>query len=63
MSKPRYRERIIKKCWVGEQQKVCYASREEAEVAAAIAEHDHHAPKLTVYKCDYGDHYHLSSVR
>lgn len=52
---------IPKKCWVGEQQKVCYATREEAEAAALIAEHDYNAPKLSVYKCEYGDHYHLSS--
>lgn len=59
MKQMTYRE--PKKCWVGDQQKVCYATREEAEVAALVAEHDHGAPKLTVYKCDYGDHWHLSS--
>ncbi len=52
-----------KKCWVGDQQKVCYDSREEAEAAALIAEHDYGAPKLSVYKCEYGDHWHLSSHR
>ena len=50
-----------KKCWVGEGQKICYASREEAEVAAKVAEYDHGAPHLSVYKCEYGDHWHLSS--
>ena len=49
------------KCWVGDQQKICYATREEAEVAAACAAYDHNGPELTVYKCEYGDHYHLSS--
>lgn len=49
------------KCWVGETQKICYATREEAEVAAAVAAHDYSAPALSVYKCEYGDHWHLSS--
>ena len=49
------------KCWVGEQQKVIYRTRDEAEAAALIAQHDHGAPKLSVYKCEYGDHWHLSS--
>ena len=49
------------RCWVGDVQKICYASREEAEVAAQIAAHDYQAPKLTVYHCEYGDHWHLSS--
>ncbi len=50
-----------KKCWVGETQKICYDTREEAEVAAKIAQHDYGAPELSVYKCEYGDHWHLSS--
>lgn len=61
MSKPRYYEHNAKMCWVGEQQKVCYDSKEEAEVAALVAQHDYGAPKLEVYKCEYGDHWHLSS--
>lgn len=48
-------------CWVGEQQKVCYATREEAEVAARVAAYDYGAPELSVYKCEYGEHWHLSS--
>ena len=51
-----------KKCWVGERQKICYATYEEAEVAAKVAEYDHKTKPLTVYKCEYGDHYHLSST-
>ncbi len=58
-----YREHVPKKCWVGEHQKICYATREEAEVAALVAQYDHGAPKLSVYKCEYGDHWHLSSHR
>ncbi len=52
---------VPEKCWVGDQQKICYKTREEAEVAAKVAEYDHGAPDLAVYKCEYGDHYHLSS--
>ena len=51
------------KCWVGEKQKICYATREEAEVAARVAEHDHGIRGLSVYKCEYGDHWHLASMR
>ena len=50
-----------KKCWVGETQKICYDTREEAEVAAKVAQYDHVATELSVYKCEYGDHWHLSS--
>lgn len=50
-----------KRCWVGDSHKICYATREEAEVAARVAELDHDAPELSVYKCEYGDHWHLSS--
>ena len=50
------------RCWVGETHKICYATREEAEAAASIATYDHHitAP-LGVYKCEYGDHWHLTA--
>ena len=50
-----------KKCWVGDTQKICYDTREEAEVAAKCAQYEHGAPELSVYKCEYGDHWHLSS--
>ena len=50
------------RCWVGESQKIIYATREEAEAAARVAEYDHGAPRLGVYKCPYGDHYHLTSI-
>ncbi len=49
------------KCWVGETQKICYKTREEAEVAAKCAEHDHGLSNLSVYKCEFGNHFHLSS--
>ncbi|MBR3204783.1 hypothetical protein IKF81_03850 [Candidatus Saccharibacteria bacterium] len=50
------------KCWVGETQKICYGSKEEAEMAARVAEHDHHLKiRLSVYKCEFGNHWHLSS--
>ncbi len=63
MAKIQYHEHVPKKCWVGDQQKICYASREEAEAAALIAQYDYGAPPLGVYKCEYGDHWHLSSHR
>ncbi|MBR3264157.1 hypothetical protein IKF94_02935 [Candidatus Saccharibacteria bacterium] len=50
-----------KRCWVGESHKICYDTQEEAEVAARVAEYDHNAPHLSVYKCEFGDHWHLSS--
>lgn len=49
------------RCWVGESHKICYGSREEAEMAARVAEYDHGITGLTVYKCEYGDHWHLAS--
>lgn len=49
------------RCYVGDTQKICYATREEAEVAARVAEYDHKISGLTVYKCEYGDHWHISS--
>ena len=49
-----------KKCWVGESQKICYATRDEAEVAARVAEYEHGISGLSVYKCEYGDHWHLT---
>lgn len=50
------------RCWVGEQQKICYATRDEAEGAARLVEYEHGLPanSLSVYKCEYGDHWHLS---
>jgi hypothetical protein len=50
-----------KRCWVGDSQKICYATREEAEVAAQVAAYDYGAPELAVYHCEYGNHWHLSS--
>ena len=50
-----------KRCWVGDVYKICYDTKEEAELAAQVAAYDHGAPRLVVYKCEYGDHWHLSS--
>ena len=50
-----------KKCWVGESQKICFDTYEEAEVAARVAEYEHGAKDLKVYKCEYGNHYHLTT--
>lgn len=64
MKKMKKQRRIEpKRCYVGEAQKICYATREEAEIAAGVARYDYGAPKLTVYKCEYADHFHLSSTR
>lgn len=49
------------RCWVGETHKIIYDSKEEAEAAALVAGYDHHTSGLKVYKCEYGDHWHLSS--
>ena len=49
-----------KKCWVGEEQKICYDSFEEAEMAARVAEYEHGISGLSVYKCEYGEHFHLT---
>ena len=57
----KYSEYELERCWVGDTQKICYATFEEAEMAARVAEYDHHTRGLSVYKCEYGDHYHLSS--
>ena len=51
------------KCWVGEGQKICYATRDEAEVAARVAEYEHGVKGLDVYKCEYGDHWHLTGKK
>lgn len=56
-----YRAYEPAKCWVGEQQKIIYATREEAEMAAKVAEYDHGLKHLGVYKCEYGDHWHITS--
>lgn len=50
-----------KRCWVGDTHKIIYDTKEEAELAAKVAEHDHHITGLSVYQCEYGDHWHLSS--
>ena len=49
-----------KRCWVGDVHKICYDTKEEAELAAKVAEYDHKIKGLTVYKCEYGDHWHLA---
>lgn len=56
-----YREYEPERCWVGERQKICYATEDEAIAAARVAEHDYQISGLSVYKCEYGDHWHLSS--
>ena len=48
------------RCWVGDTHKICYATKEEAELAAKVVEYDHGAHNLSVYKCEYGNHWHLT---
>ena len=52
-----------KKCWVGKTQKICYSSREEAEMVAKVAEYDHKISGLSVYRCEFGDHWHLTKEK
>ena len=50
------------RCWVGDAQKIIYNTKEEAELAALAAAYDHKLDsKLSVYKCEYGDHWHLTA--
>ena len=51
------------KCWVGEQQKVCYPDAETAEGAARAAEVEHGLKpnSLVAYECEYGGHWHLAN--
>ncbi len=66
MKKPKHPAKIAeftpKTCWVGEQAKIIYASEVEAELAARVAEYQHHLPasSLKIYSCPYGNHFHLS---
>ena len=52
-----------KKCWVGGEAKICYTDEAEAAQAARLNEFERGLPTgfLTVYKCEYGNHYHLAS--
>lgn len=59
--KQQYQPYEPERCWVGETHKICYATKDEAEVAALTAQYDHNVEKLTVYKCEFGDHWHLAS--
>lgn len=50
-------------CLVGERKKICYETEEEALVGARVAEYEYGIQNLKVYKCEYGEHWHLSSGR
>ena len=56
-----YKKFEPKKCWVGESQKICYDTYDEAVMAARVAEYEHGALELSVYKCEYGEHWHLTT--
>ena len=49
------------RCWVGDVHKICYKTKEEAEAAAKVAQYDHGGVELSIYKCEFGNHWHLSS--
>jgi len=51
-----------RKCWVHDAQKICYENEEEARGAARLVEFEHglEPNSLTVYKCEYGEHWHLA---
>lgn len=50
------------KCWVGDKHKVCYPDQESAEMSARLIEVEHGLSRgfLHVYKCDFGEHWHLA---
>lgn len=51
-----------KRCWVGDTNKVCYPDEETAEMSARLTETEHGLTpnSLAVYKCEYGNHWHLA---
>lgn len=59
-----YGEVEPKKCWVGEKAKVIFDTPEEAEGWAKVVESERGLKPntLTVYKCEYGEHWHLASA-
>ena len=58
-------EYVPEKCWVGEQQKICYDTRENAEQSARLVEFEHHLKphSLRVYKCEFGNHWHIANKK
>lgn len=61
--KHKFNEYEPKKCWVNEAHKVCYDDEIDAEGAARLVEHEHglKCNSLSVYKCEFGDHWHLAN--
>ncbi len=60
-----YLEYVLEKCWVGDQQKVCYDSEENAEQAARLLEYEHNLQPYTLksYKCEFGNHWHIANKK
>ena len=58
-------EYVPEKCWVGDQQKVCYDSEENAEQAARLLEYEHNLTvySLHAYKCEFGSHWHIANKK
>lgn len=65
MKKMKLAEYVPEKCWVGEQQKVCYEDAEIAEMSARLVEAEHNLPagSLVSYQCEYGKHWHLANSK
>ena len=53
------------KCWVNDKHKICYPDKETAEDSARLVEFEHGLPvnSLSVYKCEYGNHWHLANKK
>ena len=49
-------------CWVGDTKKICYPDFETAQQSSRLVEAEHglNPGTLTVYKCEYGNHWHLA---
>jgi hypothetical protein len=62
--KKKYAESVQRTCWVGEREKVIFDTFEEAEGWARVVEAERGLAtgSLTVYKCEYGEHWHLASA-
>ena len=62
MKKQNYQPYEPQKCWVGDSHKICYPDEDTAEQSARLSEFEHGLKPgtLGVYKCEYGNHWHLA---
>lgn len=54
---------LPKKCWVGENHKICYEDELEAEMMAKALRYHNPGLRLKAYKCEFGDHWHLAKEK